>query len=97
MNMARPVQNTLLQKGLSDYYRATGQSFSQLADRIGRGITPIFASVIILELGFNYSFTITAIFYFLAIVILYFTIKTYKLDSNSSDSLGEEKPLLAPN
>ncbi|MFW9929443.1 MAG: MFS transporter [Candidatus Thorarchaeota archaeon] len=80
MNMARPVQNTLLQRGLTDNYRATGQSISTLADRIGRGITPAFASIIILELGFSVSFTITAIFYILAIVILFITIKLFKLE-----------------
>ncbi|MHA2366178.1 MAG: MFS transporter, partial [Candidatus Hodarchaeales archaeon] len=60
MNMGRPVQNNLLQRGLEDQYRATGQSITRLADRIGRGITPTIASIIILDWGYSISFSITA-------------------------------------
>ena len=80
MNMSTPVQNTLVQRGLNDTYRATGFSITQLANRLGRGLTPTFASLIILDLGFAVSFTLTAIFYAVAIIAVFMTITLYHLD-----------------
>ena len=89
MNMSTPVQNTLVQRGLNDTYRATGYSITQLANRLGRGLTPSFASIIILQLGFAVSFTLTAIFYLFATIAVFLTITLYHLDP-------QQKPFAQP-
>ena len=91
MNVSRPVQQALLQRGIDSSFRATGQSISSLADRVGRGITPAFASLVIIELGFKISFTITAFFYLVAIVVLYLMIATFELDPKRKHAESNSK------
>ncbi|MHA2226913.1 MAG: MFS transporter [Candidatus Hodarchaeales archaeon] len=73
MNMSRPAQTTIMQKYIPETYRATVQSLTQVADRLGRGFSPSISALMIEESSdFHSSFTITAVMYSFAVAILFF-------------------------
>ncbi|MFX0087386.1 MAG: MFS transporter [Candidatus Hodarchaeota archaeon] len=72
MNMSSPAQTTVLQQYVPKKSRATVQSLMRATDQIGRSFSPTISAIMISETdGFSISFTTTALFYSVAVLILY--------------------------